>query len=338
MLSGFADDLFTFSRTYTPGPVIDSGGGAIPSLVPVVPKPVSLSAGATAGTQIAELRVTPFTITTFELSIAAGSTAELLSYDGAHHRLAYRFSGQTVWTKLGARSTLTVPCNDNNTPQLVLLLFTSTQDATQDKTSILITQPSDPCPCKSTGGLKPRDANTTCPNPPTSPGSCKATGLTIDPCLTAHDWQLDKAAMKAYILDQMGDLGVESVDLSGSGTVSFTSTAASFVYQNFIIDLGINAAGLDYSANTVVDGVFDADVIVTKRSTGSTGDMCMIVTAGHGSAVISTLGVEFEQSLGPDGGYVSPDYDIKYTCSADSLVVQGYQDGALVWGPMVYSG
>jgi hypothetical protein len=342
-LNGFVDDFFTFAKQYTPGPVIDSGGGPIDGLIPITPKTAPVTAGPSPGTQIADLANIPFTITVFQLSIAPGSIAKLLSYDFAHERMAYRFSDKNDWNDMGIHTTVSVPCGDDSTPVTMFLLFISTKNSDQDKASVLVMPgPDAPCPCKSTNNLRPRDANSTCPSPPKSStpsggsGSCKATNLNIDPCLTSHDWKLDLATMKALILKQEAKDGVTSVDLSGSGTVSFTAKAAHFAYKNFNLDIVIKIEGTDYPTNTVVDGDFDATVVTTNIGSGSTGDMCLIVTDGQGSAKITALGTTITQDLGVDGDYVSPDYDIKYTCSADSLTMQGYQNGKSVWGPLAY--
>ena len=151
---------------------------------------------------------------------------------------------------------------------------------------------------------------------------------------------LDLPEMKALLekaLQDHQDTQVNSIDLSGSGTIKFDTSKATFTYDNLDIDLDITAEGIDLPTTTTVNGQFDATIFIKNGGSGS-GDVCLVVYNGEGSAVeTDPLTGGFTQDLGPDGGFVAQNWDVKYTCTADKLTLQGYAKGVSVWGPYVYT-
>jgi hypothetical protein len=117
------------------------------------------------------------------------------------------------------------------------------------------------------------------------------------------------------------DVTVNSLSLPGSGTLVVDGTNATFTYADLEIDLDITAEGIDVPTKTVVNGVFDANLYMQSGGGGS-GDFCLNVCSGEGSAVeTDPITGGFTIDLGPGGGFVEEQLSIQYTCGGGTLTV-----------------
>ncbi|KAF2094164.1 hypothetical protein NA57DRAFT_80580 [Rhizodiscina lignyota] len=117
---------------------------------------------------------------------------------------------------------------------------------------------------------------------PTGTGSCKATIIKTDSCLTAHTWNVDAAQVEAYLKQQLGkepDVTINGLSVSGTGSIDIAGQNATFTYDGFKLDIDVGADGFDVPTSTVVNGKFEASIFTTAGGSGK-GDFCLVVYAG----------------------------------------------------------
>jgi hypothetical protein len=369
-VANFADDFYLFAQQYSLETIIDTDGQTIPISIPPVPAQATIAATGdddTSGT--ISLSTVPFTITVYAVSLDPGQTVTISSSAQGNQRVAYRQYSDTVWTTMpsgsvdDAEGSLVVPCNDGN-PTTIFVLFTSTEDLDSDTVGLTIDQQDqdDTCTCNTMNkrglqGCKTTSASSASSTPTPSPsismpsaasstptssatGSCTASTLKTDSCIVGPTWNLDLPSIQSLMeaqLAKLTDVTVNSLSLSGSGTLAVEGSNATFSYTNLEIDLDITAEGIDVPTKTVVNGDFEANLYTQSGGAGS-GDFCLDVYTGEGSAVETdpiTGGVTFD--LGPGGGFVEEQLSIHYTCTAGTLTMQGYLNGNTAWGPYVYT-
>ena len=212
------------------------------------------------------------------------------------------------------------------------------------------------CPSSSSASLSstPTQSSTVSSAPSSSPSATTSSSLsttassitsgctsvssqpTNDPCLSGPTWTLDIPSIKSLMRQRLASdprTTINSLSVSGSGTLMVSGQNATFTYTDFTVDLDISAEGFDVPTHTVVNGAFDANLYLQAADL-----FCLDVYAGQGSAVETdpiTGGFTFD--LGPDGGFVDQKYRIGYTCTPGMLSMQGTYDGKVAWGPYAFT-
>jgi hypothetical protein len=356
----FADDFHLFAKQFTLGQIYDTDGQLMPITNPVVPAPVVLTPTDDEDTMATvSLSLVPFTIGQFSFPLDAGQTVAIYySTELSNVRISYAQQDDTVWTTMpnspssSAAGTLVLGCNDGN-PITIYVLLTSCDDVDTASAVLTLIQTYQDTTCACNPAIKRglqvcttssvSSASSTPTLPPTSSptGSCtKISSLNTDPCIVGPTWNLDLPDIEDLMkqkLTTLSDVTINSLSLSGSGTLVVEGTNATFTYTDLIIDLDITSEGIDVSTNTVVNGDFEANLYMQQGGSG-TGDFCLDVYSGEGTADITTsITGEISLDLGPGGGFVEEQLSIQYTCTPGQLTMQGYLDGNTAWGPYVYT-
>jgi hypothetical protein len=376
-LPGFLSDFNLFAQEFSVhspfssalSSILDTDGEYIDIYNPIEPIPVTLTLNNDEGTSgTVDLRAVPFTITVFYLPIDPGQIIEISAAVFPSDRVSYRLQKDSIWANVpdftgeGAAGFIVTECDD---PDTLYILYVSGADVDSSSVSIFIKQfykdNSETCKCKTSGGgpglqdCKPTTSipttasslTTTTTTPastsgltgsapaPTATGSCKSSTFPTDSCLTGNTWNLDLVAMKTLMEEKLRNQPASTLtSLSGSGTLTINGTEADFVYNNMQIDITIKDVG---PVTTVVNGNFQASIFIQSGGTGS-GNLCLAAARGEGTAVISNpLTGETSIDLGTPDGWISPDWEIQYTCSDGKLSMQGFANGVGAWGPYAYT-
>ena len=170
---------------------------------------------------------------------------------------------------------------------------------------------------------------------PSGSSSCSSSNIPIDSCLTSTIWTLDNDSTKQLVENKEAAVGatINSLDVTGSATISFINNDAKFTWDDLAIALEVEVQGTVVDTTVTVNGYFDADLYMTGDST-----FCMHLTHGEGQLDIEQFGTDLTTSLTPDGGFIEDDYVFNYTCTATSLVFQGTLNGQILVGPYFYTG
>jgi hypothetical protein len=332
-LDGFTDDFYEFAQQFSLGSIIDTDGSPVSGLSELAPDAKVVQIALSQGSGSATVETNPDTIHVFQLSLPAGHTYSLSAGADDHQHVAYRLNGDlSGWTDLDSDGVdVDLACGDD---AAILILFISTKDADTDDVAIsAVQQDNNPdCDCQSSSGTRRRRQASQCSQPPsTSTGTCGPNNIVVDPCLTANTWNLDLDLLKQRIEQEVSD--VSQVEVSGSGTLKFTSTTAEFAYDNLDISFHVEIDDTDTPITEIINGKFDANVFTTKKNS----DICLIMTSGEGTVdETDPLTGGFEIDLTPTDGWVSSEYDIQYTCDASTLYMAGFYKGSVAWGPWVY--
>jgi hypothetical protein len=359
-ITGFTDDFYTFAKQFSLKQILDTSGTYIPGLVDIPPVPATLSITAGGLTGTTTLKTTPFTISVFSIDLAAGQTAALYSNGNDHQRVAYRQSTDTYWSEMpsgpgvGDEGYTVLTCNGGSDPITILILFVSTADVASDTVQITVNQvntdPSCGCPLPPSGvqkrGLEKRGltgcaSSSSSPPPPSQGGNgtCSSSSIVTDPCMNGKTWNLDLPSMEKLLNDKFATQGatINSITLSGSGQLTIDGNKAAASYSNFAVNIDLTIEGIEVPTSTTLNGNFDAYLYTLSGGNGS-GDFCLSVYDGEGTAVeTDPITGGFSFNLTPEGGFIDEHYDIKYTCSAGSLTIEGFLNGASEFGPYVYN-
>jgi hypothetical protein len=349
-LAGFTDEFYEFSKQFSLKTIQDTSGTLIPGLIDITPIPAPVSTNGDGTIITATIKTIPFTMSVYQLDIDAGQTLAIYSNAKEYQRLAYRQAGDLTWSEMpsgpasGSDGTITTPCNDAGTPTSILVLFISSADSQDDDVDVTVQQmETDPnCECKQPmrRGLRRRGIQRRgiqdCHKPP---GTCAGSSIPIDPCFTANTWNLDIPNTKALIISELAStpVTINSIDISGSGVLVFGQNTASYTYSDLVVTIDVSASGIELPVTTTINGQFDATLYTQSGGNGS-GDYCLIVTSGSGTAKESdpfTGG--FTLDLTPEGGFISQAYIFQYTCSAGRLTMEGTLNGVRKYGPYVYN-
>jgi hypothetical protein len=282
--------------------------------------------------------------------VGAGLLSKLIKYLGAGalgEALMYLGAVQVVVTALGSDKIAAASCQTiyYGIPEDLIVVadgnrytVTSITAAPTTIVQATLTVPQ-PHPCKPSS---PGGASSS--NPPTPPsgssgsGVCKAvSGQPVsDPCLDAGVWVLDDAAVTDLVsqslLEKDPSATINSLSITGTGSLGIMGNTASFQYEDFVISLDITADGLEIPTVTTINGEFTAKLYLQSSDT-----FCLDVTSGSGSAVeTDPLSGGFTMDLAPDGGFIEQQYVFQYTCSPGRLVMGGFYNGVQVVGPYVY--
>jgi len=368
--ANFADDFHLFAQQFTLGTIYDTDRELMNIANPVLPDIASLvTTSDTDGT--ISLIVDTFTISEFQFTLGPAQTVTI-TYDAAakaNVRVSYKQEGDTVWTSMpdgpitGAAGDLVLPCDDGN-PITVFILVTSTDDTDKEAVTVSLAQvyADDTCQQCLPGGTPTLRGCTTpsptptpiaitvpiptpTPTPPLSsptnaPGSCTAaSSIKPDPCLVGPTWNLDLASTKSLMLQHLAtsdpSATINSLLLSGSGTLQIQNTNATYKYTNLVVDLDISVEGIDVPTNTVVNGAMEADLYIQSGGSGS-GAFCMDVYSGDGSVVeTDPITGGFTIDIGAD--WITATVSIQYNCAPGLLTMQGSMNGNSAWGPYAYT-
>ncbi|KAL6408837.1 hypothetical protein AUP68_07783 [Ilyonectria robusta] len=157
-LPSFTDLFLLFAKQYSLESIIDTSGVPIPGLPKIEPTSAKVTFNKAGTTGTATLKVVPFTIRVFKLTLKAGHLAVIYSAADSEQRLAYRDPSNSEWTKMPSGppsgSAGEVDCHDPGSTQTILVLFVSTADAKSDTVKITIKrQPKKKCKKKGPGGF-----------------------------------------------------------------------------------------------------------------------------------------------------------------------------------------
>ncbi|KAH7142952.1 hypothetical protein B0J13DRAFT_503360 [Dactylonectria estremocensis] len=142
-LGGFSDEFSTFAQQFSLQAIKDTSGEIITDLEPTKQVPAKISWNKVSTTGTAWLKTVPFTITVFKLSVKPGQTLQLYSSAKGDQRVAYRRPGEKEWKEMpsgptGGGGKSVMECNDKDTPETILVLFTSTAYAKSDKVKVTL--------------------------------------------------------------------------------------------------------------------------------------------------------------------------------------------------------
>lgn len=175
-LTDFIDDFYTFSKQLSLRHIRDTSGVLIEGLPKFDPEPATLrfSKEETVGTTI--LKVVPFAVTVFKLSVKPGQTISLSSAaQEGWQRLAYRTLDDDTWTAMpdnpsSGRGQISLACNKKGTKATILVLFVSTADLQNDYVTVTVKRDRlEQCSKVSDGGFilyplyNPKTAGAKCP-------------------------------------------------------------------------------------------------------------------------------------------------------------------------------
>jgi hypothetical protein len=126
---------------------------------------------------------------------------------------------------------------------------------------------------------------------------------------------------------------INSLSLTGTGTLSIADTNATFTYIDFTVAVDVTAQGIDVPTTTTVNGAFEANLYLQAPA-----EFCLDVYAGASSAVeTDPISGGFTFDLGPGGGFVEQQYRISYQCAPGKLSMQGTLNGNAAWGPYAFT-
>jgi hypothetical protein len=104
-----------------------------------------------------------------------------------------------------------------------------------------------------------------------------------------------------------------------------------------LVDIDLTVIGIDLPTATVINGDFKSSLYVQSGGNGA-GTFCLVVYEGEGTATeTDSLTGGFSLHLGPQGGFITSEMVMTYTCDTESLTMTGTLNGVTAAGPWVYS-
>ncbi|KAM7185774.1 hypothetical protein V8F20_011654 [Naviculisporaceae sp. PSN 640] len=311
-----------------------------------------------------DIATKPFTVKEFVFQIDGGQIIMLSLLPGTKPKagkVKYRVGNGREWLDVpmggswGSSGFIVTPCEESVS---VFLLFVSTADVEVDKSTVVVKQfyKDEDCPCKNGKkrqgvGLKDgcdKKEETKEEEEPEMTGSCAASNIPTDDCLMAtRKWVLDipstKQLVETKLKESMPDAGVTGVVVGVTGSGEFVIAGdegknVTMTFKNLNIETVVTVQGMNFPVTVKVDGVAEANMFTEQKDGQGGGSVCLVMYAGHGSAVGSNplFGDVVNYDLAAKD-WISQDWDVTYTCGGGKFSIHGVLNGQTTFGPFVYN-